>query len=179
MKKSFFLCTVAIALALCLFSGCAESTVKMSLEDVGEAVVNNRSMVGAGGIIGENIKETVMFQNDDPNKMRYITNNLHTEDYSPSFDVEIESGRYYEAFTEYDETKTYRGVICFLKFKDTESATEAAEIIKNNINTSMGNNSLNCTEVAENKNMLCVIATQEPQPCFELNRVFEDDTYVK
>lgn len=75
MKKAVSL-IITLALILVLVS-CSGSKIKMSISEVGDFVVYNRSMVGVDDLIGNNIKTVVDFKDADAKKMSYITNTLN------------------------------------------------------------------------------------------------------
>ena len=182
MKSRKAVALLLVVGLLLMLSACGSNGLKMSLKQIGEAVVYNRTMVGAGSLISDNIKNTISFENSDPNKMRYITNNLYSEEYASGFDVQIQEGLYYDAYTESYGKVDMRGVICFLKFNTAEEAEAAAKLILPELNTGTDGKAgyqLPSSAISVRQNVVCVIATQEPNPCFELKRVFEDSTYVK
>ncbi len=181
MKKKLYAATALLLAAACLLSGCKSDTLRMSLEKIGESVVYNQSMVGVGGEISDHIRSTIVFDNDDPDKMKYITNNIYSDSFDITDDVTIEEGIYYDSFLNLKGVDYARGVIVFLEFASSDAASEALSVIQGDLNftsNSDGTCDLEYGEAVQNKNVICVIVTYEPNAYLELKRVFLDNSYV-
>lgn len=180
MKKTIIL-AIAIVCLLFVVSCGDKNTIRMSLDKVGEEVVHNVSMTGVSGIIGDNIKTVIDFGNDDPLKMKYITNTYRYGE-SPASNVSIVKGRYYEAMAVLEGRDVCRGIIVFLEFENPESATGAADSIRKSMNRTSspdGVFKLGLTGIVQNKNDLMVYYLMDDLAERELSRVFASKDYVK
>lgn len=181
MKRKFYVTAALLLAAVFALTGCQSDTLRMSLEKIGDSVVFNQSMVGVSGEIGDHITSTIAFDNDDANKMKYITNNLYSDSFDVTDDVTIEKGLYYDAFVTLKGVDYARGVIVFLEFESSDAAADALPVIQGDLNftsNSDGTCDLEYGEAVQNKNFICVIVTYEPNSYLELKRVFLDNSYV-
>jgi hypothetical protein len=171
MKKAVSL-IITLALILVLVS-CSGSKIKMSISEVGDFVVYNRSMVGVDDLIGNNIKTVVDFKDADAKKMSYITNTLNYG--STSASINIVNGRYYEAYSEQEGKKICRGILVFLEMEDAQKAEAAINQIKKDLNSersSDGVYNLSLVDAVQNKNDIFIYYLRDVQAEFELKRVF-------
>ena len=181
MKKISIL-VLALICMLVTFVGCGKDVIKMSLDKVGDEVVYNRSMVGIGDIIGNNIKNVIDFTDADTKKMGYITNTVYYNSDTVKENITIEKGRYYEAFSDTESGKVCRGILVFLQFKDAESDVSAVETINQNMNKDKSEDgvfNLNLFGTVVKKNVIFVYYLRDVQAEYELRRVFSDNSYVK
>lgn len=152
----------------------------MSAVEIADAVVYNESMVGVSGTLNKYFSPKVMFDNNDPNKDKYMTNNVHS-DLEPELNVDIVEGAYYEAFVDVNGTEYARATVAAIEFETPEAAEAAFQTIEENLNLSSnedGTCDLEYGKVSIRKNVIFVVATYENNTQLELTRVFNNKNYV-
>lgn len=182
-KRKILVVLIAFCLlSCCLLSACSSDKMSMSLDKISEAVIYNQSMVGVGKEFTENIRTKEHFTNTDANKMKYITNNMYSDEFTVTADLTIVQGIYYAVFLTLNDVDYARAVVVFIEFEDAESAGEAANVINANLNlenNAAGTCNLTFGEAVARKNVVCVIACQEINTFLELKRVFLSNSYVR
>lgn len=173
---------IFLIIALCLsFAGCGGAdTLKMSASEVAEGVVYNESMVGVSGTLNKYFRPKVVFDNNDSNKIKYLTNNMYT-DTTPDIDINIIEGAYYEAFVDLNGTEYARAVVTAVQFDSSASAEAAFQSIKDNLNLKSnedGTCDLEYGQVSIRKNIIFVVAAYENNTVYELTRVFNNKNYI-
>ena len=179
MKR--ILCLAAVVLLCLTLVACGKETLSMTAGEVAENVVDNESMVGVSGTLNKFFRPKVMFDNNDPNKVKYMTNNVHSG-ITPDFDVEIVEGAYYEAFVDVGGTEYARATVAAISFATPEKANAAFKTIEENLNLTSnedGTCNLEYGKVSIRKNVIFVVATYENNTQLELTRVFNNKNYVK
>jgi hypothetical protein len=181
MKKNCIVLVVLLILC-CLLTSCGEKDkLRMSIEEVGKGVIYNKSMVGVSDTLNKFFKPEIVFDNNDPNKMRFITNNYRTQN-KVDITLDIEKGVYYEAFQPVGDKEYARSVCIFLEFKSSAEAEKAMPIIQSNVFTGKnedGSMNLEYCTVSIRQNVIAVIVGYEENTMKELTRVFNSTNYVK
>lgn len=166
---------------LCLsLAACGKDTLRMSAKEIAENVVYNESMVGVSGTLNKYFRPQVAFDNDDPDRDKYMTNNVHSG-LAPELEVSIVEGAYYEAFVDVNGTEYARATVAAISFENAEAAEEALGTIEENLNLSPnedGTCDLEYGKVSIRKNVIFVVATYENNTLLELTRVFNNKNYV-
>ena len=175
---TFLICSIAVA----ILTGCGnKDTLSMSIEKIGDNVIYNESMVGVSGTLNKYFRPVVVFDNNDTNKMRYITNNLHTMN-DVDIDVTIKKAAYYEAYQPVQEIEYARAVCVFIEFNSAEEAENARKVIDGNIfldKNEDGTMNLGYCTISIRKNVMAIVIGYEENTMKELTRVFNSSNYVK
>ena len=138
-------------------------------------------MVGVSGTLNKYFRPVVVFDNNDTNKMRYITNNLHTMN-DVDIDVTIKKAVYYEAYQPVQEIEYARAVCVFIEFNSAEEAENARKVIDGNIfldKNEDGTMNLGYCTISIRKNVMAIVIGYEENTMKELTRVFNSSNYVK
>lgn len=172
---------VLIVFAICFsLTACGKRNLRMTAGEVAENVVYNESMVGISGTLNKYFRPKVMFDNSDPNKIKYMTNNVHS-DFTPDISLDIIEGAYYEAFVDVGGTEYARATVAAVQFESAETAEAALKIIEENLNLSANKDrtcDLEYGKVSIRQNMIFVVAAYENNTLLELTRVFNNKNYV-
>ncbi len=170
-----------IALTICLsLAACGKDTLRMSAGEIVDNVVYNESMVGVSGTLNKHFRPQVTFDNNAPDKDKYMTNNVHSG-LAPQLNVNITEGAYCEAFVDVNGTEYARAAVAALVFENAQAAEEALATIEQNLNLSSnedGTCDLEYGKVSIKKNAIFVVAAYENNTQLELTRVFNNNNYI-
>ncbi|MFR8287284.1 MAG: hypothetical protein ACLVCS_10435 [Christensenellaceae bacterium] len=180
-KRRKRVCFALILTMTVFLAACGNGNLRMSAGEVAENVVYNESMVGVSGTLNKYFGKKIMFNNDDPNRDKYMTNNVHSG-ITPELDIDFVEGAYYEAFVDINGIDYARATVAAVQFETPEAAQAAYPIIENNLNLSPnedGTCDLEYGKVSIRGNIIFVVATYENNTQLELTRVFNNKNYVK
>lgn len=181
MRKNFIVLLIVLIIS-CLFVSCGnKDKLSMTIEKIGNGVVYNKSMVGVSDTLNRYFRPEIVFDNNDENKMRFITNNYNTKK-SVGVNVDIVKGVYYEAFQPVGDKEFARAVCTFIEFESSADAEKALPVIQSNVFTGKnesGDMDLEYCQVSIRKNVIAVIIGYEENTMKELTRVFNNKNYVK